>query len=87
MDNIKALARNIYVVFVSNFGAAPPRKSHEATPHLGCFLFSIFVATNVVWMAYRASLTSELSVREIKMPFITLEELLESDYKCVIYPC
>ena len=38
---------------------------------------------NFVFMAYRASLTTELSTRREKMPFRTLEELSESGFELV----
>ncbi len=78
---VKDLVYNSYVVFRSNLGGPPYPIAGDKTAHLKAFLFSIFFASNIVWMSYRASLTSELSNRELKMPFITLEDLLESDYR------
>ena len=72
---------NFYTVFRSNLGAQPTSAPKEVKVQLRCLLFSIFFASNIVWMAYRASLTSELSTRQVQMPFITLEELHKSDYK------
>ena len=34
----------------------------------------------VIWMSYRASITSHLSVREQKMPFTTLAELADNEH-------
>ena len=36
---------------------------------------------SVIWMAFRASFTSELSIRKLKLPFDDLESLSKSDYK------
>ena len=41
---------------------------------------------NVVFMSYRASLTSELAVKTEKPPFTNLEEFYHSEYRFVNYP-
>ncbi len=70
-----------FLVFRSNLGASSSSVPNEKAVNPRLLLFSIFFASNIVWMAYRASLTSELSTRQVKMPFLTLEELYHSDYK------
>ena len=44
-------------------------------------LFDCLLVGSIVWMAYQASLTSELSVIKLKLPFIDPETLYRSDYK------
>ncbi len=78
---MKDLVYNGYIVFRSNLGGAPQPIAGDKTPQLKVLLFSIFFVSNIVWMSYRASLTSELSSKQLKMPFITLEELMESNYR------
>lgn len=52
---------------------------HKAT--LRFLLFGIFLTGNVVFMSYKASLTSKLAVRERVLPFQNLEDFLASDYR------
>ena len=37
----------------------------------------------LIWISYRASFTSKLSVKNAKVPFDNLENLLASDYKLI----
>ncbi len=80
------LAYMYWVSFRSNLGGPPPPIPGDKKTPLRVALFSIFFVANIVFMCYRASLTSELSTRQPKMPFITLEDLLGSDYQYV-YLC
>ena len=75
------LLTNCWLVFKSYFGG----RSSEAPPgsRWGArFLFlSIFLTGNVVFIAYRGSITSELAILSLKLPFETLGQLLNSDYR------
>ncbi len=44
-------------------------------------IFSVGLCGVVVWSAYRASLTSVLAVRTVRMPFDSLEGLLASEFQ------
>lgn len=44
-------------------------------------IFFLFMEGNIIFMAYKASLTSELSVKSYALPFDDLPSLLKSDYK------
>ncbi len=44
-------------------------------------IFICLLSGTITWMAYRASLTSELSTQRKKWPFDSFEELLDTDYK------
>ena len=44
-------------------------------------LFVSLFGGNIIWMAYQASLTVELSVQTNDLPFRDLEGLLQSDWK------
>ena len=70
-----------WIAFRSNLGGPPPPIEGDQKAPLRVTLFSIFFVANIVFMCYRASLTSELSTRKPKMPFITLNDLLISDYQ------
>ena len=70
---------NLWVAFKANFGGKPSFVHKSFT--LQIILFTCLLVGSVIWMAYRASLTSELSVRRVIKPFNSLESLLESDYK------
>lgn len=73
-----------WLIFCSYLGRKPPSVPFERRFPLRVLLFAIFLAGNVIFMSYRASLTSELSVRDSRMPFKDLEGLLATDYDLVI---
>ena len=72
---------NLWVAFKANFGGKPSFALADKSVTLQIILFTCLLVGSVIWMAYRASLTSELSVRRVSKPFDSLESLLESDYK------
>ena len=56
----------------------------ESMPPVRALLLCMFLTGNVVFIGYRASLTSNLSVRSLALPFNDLQTLLESDFKYVM---
>ena len=70
---------SLWVAFKANFGGKPSFVHKSFTIQI--ILFTCLLVGSVIWMAYRASLTSELSVRRVSKPFDSLESLLESNYK------
>ena len=70
---------NLWIAFKANFGGKPSFVHKSFT--LQIILFTCLLVGSVIWIGYRASLTSKLSVRRVIMPFNSLESLLESDYK------
>ena len=72
--------KNLWVAFKANFGGKPNYSKPANTTHKIIMLECLLVGS-IVWMAYRASLTSELSVKKLKLPFNSLESLLASDYR------
>ena len=72
---------NLWVAFKANFGGKPPFVLARKNFTLQIILFTCLLVGSVIWMAYRGSLTSELSVIRVSKPFDSLESLLESDYK------
>ena len=71
--------KNIWVSIKANFGGEPELALDNAVFKI--ILFSCSLVGVIIWGAYQASLTSELSVIKLKLPFIDLETLYESDYK------
>ena len=71
--------KNIWVSIKANFGGEPELAHENAVFKI--ILFSCSLVGVIIWGAYQASLTSELSVIKLKLPFIDLETLYESDYK------
>ena len=75
----KEYPKNVWVSIKANFGGEP-ELVHENTV-FKIILFSCSLVGVIVWGAYQASLTSELSIIKAKLPFIDLETLHKSDYK------
>ena len=72
--------KNLWVAFKANFGGKPNYSVPANTTHK-IVMFECLLVGSLIWMAYRASLTSELSVKKLKLPFNSLESLLTSDYR------
>jgi uncharacterized membrane protein len=70
---------NLWIAIKANTGGKPS-KFQKNTIHQ-IVLFDCLLVGSVIWMAYRASFTSELSVTKLKLPFNDLESLSETDYK------
>ena len=70
--------KNLWVALKSNFGG--DHSSVVKSLIYDIVLFDCLLVGSVVWMAYQASLVSELSVIKLKLPFIDLESLYRSDY-------
>jgi hypothetical protein len=47
-------------------------------------LFNCLLVGSLVWISYRAALTSELSVVKTKLPFTDLKTLAETDYRLLL---
>ncbi len=75
---------NIWAAFASNFAVDMSMDEYLDVSHLDpirFLLLTMFLSGNVIFMGYRASLTSNLSVRSLKLPFSDLESLLNTDFK------
>ena len=70
---------NFWVALKANFGGTPSSSPTNTTHKI--VLFVLLLGGNVVWMAYTASLTSELSVVKLKLPFKDMESLSNTDYR------
>ena len=70
---------NLWVALKANAGGKPSKLQKNTVHQI--VLFDCLLVGSVIWMAYRASLTSELSVAKLKLPFNDLESLSKTDYK------
>ena len=70
---------NLWVALKANAGGKPSKLQKNTVHQI--VLFDCLLVGSVIWMAYRASFTSELSVTKLKLPFNDLESLSKTDYK------
>ena len=70
---------NLWIALKANAGGKPSKLQKNTVHQI--VLFDCLLVGSVIWMAYRASFTSELSVRKLKLPFNDLESLSKTDYK------
>ena len=75
----KNLLTNLWIALKANFGGKPGSIVKNNAYQI--LIFSCLLVGSIFWMAYRASLTSELAVVNFKLPFNDLESLLVSDYR------
>ena len=75
-------AKNVWICIRINFGGEPGHEHKSFTLKI-IFLISL-IAGIIIWGAYQASLTSELSVVKLKLPFNDLESLYNSDFRLVL---
>ena len=69
-----------FLVLGSVFGNDPfPEKKIKGWAYFVTFMVSF--SGMVAFIAYQGSLTSELAVKKIKLPFSTFQELMDSDYR------
>ena len=92
---LDALVENVdhyWSLLNSYFGKGPSDSMisrHGSSTDSRILLFIVFFFGNLVFMTYKASLTSELSTRRQILPFDSLERLIQSDYRlvCSIRTC
>ncbi len=81
-SEVAELLGNAWRLILSYFGHLPGlNEEYQKMRGLRYFLFIIFFFGNIVFMSYRASLTSELSVRRQKLPFNSMTSFYQSDYR------
>ena len=71
--------KNFWIAMKANAGGKPssvPKNNAYQIVLFDCLLIGI-----IIWIIYRAELTSKLSVVKLKMPFNDLESLYKSNYK------
>ena len=72
---------NLWVAIKANVGGKPSKVQKNTVHRI--ILFDCLLVGSVIWMAYRASFTSELSVTKLNLPFNDLESLSKTDYRHV----
>ena len=74
---------NYWMILCSYLGRKPTSfpTDRRGSSFFQVVTFVVLFCGNVIFMAYRASLTSELSSVRPKLPFTSLEELYQTDYK------
>ena len=70
---------NLWVAIKANAGGKPSKLQKNMVHRI--VLFDCLLVGSVIWMAYRASFTSELSVKKLKLPFNDLESLSKTGYR------
>ena len=71
-----------WMLLRSCLGGAPGFIAFNGELTIRILLLGTFLTGNFLFMGYKASLTSELSVRERIIPFDSLKGFSESDYRC-----
>ena len=71
----------LWTTFTANFGGKPSKPPDKSNAPQRILVFTYLLAGSIMWMSYRASMTSELSVQHKTMPFNNIEGLLDSDYR------
>ncbi len=76
-NSIQSYLGYLWITLIANFGGAP--ESKMSLQNGGRILvFTCLIVGNVVWIGYRASITSELSNTKVEYPFQDLDTLLET---------
>lgn len=70
-----------WMAFRANFGGNPTGLRPKRTFGDKMALFICLLVGSIIWMGYRASLTSELSISKKRLPFHDLNGLLKSNYR------
>ncbi len=72
-----------WATLMANAGRKPASKLPLKSAANKLVLFTCLLVGNIIWMGYRASITSELSVTKVVHPFNSMEGLSRTDYKSV----
>ncbi len=81
-ETVVDLVGDFWMLGASYFGRAPAdQKRIKSKKALNVLFLVVLLANTIVSMSYRSSLTAELSSRRYRMPFESLQQLLESDYR------
>ena len=81
MITLISFISHCWIAIKSNFGGKPASVHKNNSYQIAVFV--CLLAGSIVWIFYRAFLTSELSIIKLKQPFNDLESLLASDYRYI----
>ncbi len=71
----------LWTTLTANVGRKLSNPLPKKTNSNQVVIFTCLLVGNIIWIGYRASFTSELSVKHKYLPFNSLEGLLKSDFK------
>ena len=74
---------DLYMVLSLYFGKYPSQLALKCKKIPKVFLFLIVFGSTIVFMSYKASLTAELALKRSSLPFQTMEEVINSNYRCL----
>ena len=74
----------LWFAFKANFGGSSNQVHQNSSSRIVTFT-CLFIGS-LIWMVYRASVTSVLSTVKIRLPFTDLESLYRSDYELIAPP-
>ncbi len=69
----------------ANVGGKPKAPLKQNTNSNRLVLFTTLLVGTIIWIGYRASITSELSSIKVVYPFNDLETLLDTDYQLKVH--
>ncbi len=72
---------NFWMVTMSYFGKPPSTQAWKSVHYTKILLLIVFLSGNLVFMSYKAGLTSELAIKRTTLPFSTPEGLYNSKYR------
>ncbi len=81
ISSVKVILGDLWMVFFSYFGSISPAHYGWSISYTQKLLLVMCLSGNLVFMAYKSALTSNLSVRKYSLPFKTVEEFYWSDYR------
>ncbi len=70
-----------WTAWAANFGRKPYNNSWTKKASSRTLMLTTLLASNVIWIAYRASITSEFATIQETKPFDSLETLSETNYR------
>ena len=83
LNPLNSYIRNLEMVIKSYFGTISYVVYKNGLYQ--SIIFCLLLKGSLIWMFYRGSLTSKLSMYQQKLPFRDLETLLESEIQYVLY--
>ena len=74
----------LWTSFIANFGGKPSCSKIDSKESYKFIIFVSLLSGAVIWISYRAKLTSELSIIDKSLPFTDLESFYKSNWRYVL---
>ncbi len=71
----------LWMAFTANFSGKPKGPMANKKEAFKIVILTCLLAGTVIWMQYRASMTSDLSIVRVKYPFTSLAGILGTPFK------